>query len=343
MAQPSTSLSPSRLHPEASSLVKTHPLLVQELEPQQHQHHQHHQEHQHPLKQPQQPLPTTSTPPPHLPSHAAQRDHSDTSTAQKNHTHSIGVGPGHVPAPSSGGDCTTATTSTNGGSTVYTPVRNQPTSTTTSSPGPPVNGRIENGQNGTRYDGDGPLPTSPLMSNPQPPPGPPRQPASYPISTSYPTPGMPSGAQYAYPPQAVPPPDPYRSNPTALPSMRTLDHVQSHPQLSQHHHQHPHQHQHPIPLASHIGASIAPGHAMGYYNVAAHPYSMHTDPTGGMRFAIAPGLPPDPRIALSGGRHKKVPVHRDNSKFFIGDGFMLTVDFRLRFGRRSSGERKQGA
>ncbi|KAM7207136.1 hypothetical protein V8F20_002402 [Naviculisporaceae sp. PSN 640] len=302
MAQPSTSSSPSRPHPEAS------PSLVQEPQQQEQQQEQQHHQHQRPLKQPQQPLPGAPTPPPHLPSHAAQLEPSDTSTIQKDHRHFLGLGSGHVAASSSGKDGNTAPTGTYGGSTAHTPVRDQPTSTTTCSPGAPVNGRIDNGQDGTRYNGDGPLPTSPLMSNPQPPPGPPRQPVSYPISASYPTSGMPSGAQYAYPPQAVPPPDPYRSNPTALPSMRTLDHVQPHPQLSQHHPHHPHhqhQHQHTIPLASHMGASMGPGHAMGYYNVAAHPYSMHADPTGGMRFAIAPGLPPDPRIALSGGRHKK--------------------------------------
>ncbi|KAM7189516.1 hypothetical protein V8F33_009994 [Rhypophila sp. PSN 637] len=300
MAQPSTSSSPSRSHPEAPSRVKTLPLLVQERR-------QQHQQQKHPLpEQSQQPSTRAPTPPPHLPSHAAQRDPSDTSTAaEDNHTHSISRGPGHVPHTRSEEDLTTVPTSTNGGSTAYTPCRDQPASTTTSAAGPPVNGRIENGQNGTRYNGDGLLPTSPLMSNHQPPPGPPRQPVNYPMSTSYQTAGMPSAAQYAYPPQAVPPPDPYRPNPTSLPSMRTLDHVQSHQQLSQHHQPHPHQHQHPIPLASHMGASLAPGHAMGYYNVAAHPYGMHADPTGGMRFAIAPGLPPDPRIALSGGRHKK--------------------------------------
>lgn len=332
MAEPSTSSSPSRLYPEAHSPVKIHPLLVQEQQQQQQRKQQ-----QLPLfEQPQQLALKAPTSPPHLPSHAAQHDPSDTNTVQNNHAHFVTLSPGHDPDSSCEGDPTNiAPTSTNGGSTAYTRVKDQPTSATTSSSDPPVNGHIEDGQDGTRYNSDRPLPTSPPMSNNQPPPGPPRQPVSYPISTSYPTSGMPSGAQYAYPPQAVPPTDPYRPNPTALPSMRTLDHVQSHQQLPQHHphhphpHQHQHQHQHPIPLASHMGASMTPSHAMGYYNVAAHPYSMHPDPTGGMRFAIAPGLPPDPRIALSGGRHKKVPVHQDNSRYLSGDRLMLTDNFCL--------------
>lgn len=73
---------------------------------------------------------------------------------------------------------------------------------------------------------------------------------------------------------------------------------------------------------------MGPGPAMGYYNVPTHPYGMHADPTGAMRFSIAPGMPPDPRIAMSGGRHKKVPVHQDNSpnlKPYIAR--MLTIEF----------------
>ena len=52
----------------------------------------------------------------------------------------------------------------------------------------------------------------------------------------------------------------------------------------------------------------APAH-MGYYGV--HPSHMYglPDPNA-MRFALAPGMAHDPRIALSGGRHKKVPTHR---------------------------------
>ncbi|KAK0621711.1 hypothetical protein B0T17DRAFT_494325, partial [Bombardia bombarda] len=153
---------------------------------------------------------------------------------------------------------------------------------------------IQNGHSGTRSNGDEPLPSSPPMSNTQPPPGAPRQPVSYTSPTHYPSAGMSAAAQYAYPPQQVPSVDTYRPSPNALPSMRTLDHQQQQQQQ-----------QHAMSMGAHIagpmGSSPTP---MGYYGVHPHAYAMHPDPTG-MRFAIAPGLPPDPRIALSGGRHKK--------------------------------------
>ncbi|KAK0717883.1 hypothetical protein B0T26DRAFT_776982 [Lasiosphaeria miniovina] len=132
------------------------------------------------------------------------------------------------------------------------------------------------------------------MSNTQPPPGHPRQPMSYPRPSSYQPAGMPHAAHYAYPPQGLPPNDPYRPAPTSLPSMRTLDHQQQQQQQ-----------QHALPIASHMAGSMPPSQmAMGYYGVHPGAYTIHPDPNA-MRFAIAPGMSHDPRIALSGGRHKK--------------------------------------
>ncbi|KAK3365435.1 hypothetical protein B0H63DRAFT_388554 [Podospora didyma] len=152
---------------------------------------------------------------------------------------------------------------------------------------------LEAAQTGTRYhNGNTPLSTLSPMSNTQPPPGHPRQPMGYQNTSSYPPPGMPPVAHYAYPPQTVPQPDPYRPTPTALPSMRTLDHQQHHHQQQQ-------------VMAAHMAGPMASSPVpMGYYSVPPHAYSMHPDPNT-MRFALAPGLSQDPRIALSGGRHKK--------------------------------------
>lgn len=47
---------------------------------------------------------------------------------------------------------------------------------------------------------------------------------------------------------------------------------------------------------------MAPGPHMGYFSIQPQPY-MH-DPMG-MRYGLPPGLY-DPRMQLSGGRHKKV-------------------------------------
>lgn len=149
----------------------------------------------------------------------------------------------------------------------------------------------------TRYDSDTPLSTSPPMSNAQPPQGPPRQPVSYPSPTSYPPAGMAPATHYAFPPQPTPQADPYRQTPTALPSMRTLEHVPSQQQ---------HPPPHAIPMGAHLAGPLGPAPPMGYYGVPHPAYNIHTD-ANAMRFAIAPGMA-DPRIALSGGRHKKVPV-----------------------------------
>ncbi|KAK1759150.1 transcriptional regulatory protein moc3 [Echria macrotheca] len=131
------------------------------------------------------------------------------------------------------------------------------------------------------------------MSNAQPPQGPPRQPMGYQSPTPYPPAGM-APTHYAFPPQPGPPTDPYRQTPTALPSMRTLDHVPSQQQ---------HPQQHAIPMGAHMAGPLGPGAPMGYYPVPHPAYNIHADPNA-LRYTIAPGMA-DPRIALSGGRHKK--------------------------------------
>ncbi|KAK1780180.1 hypothetical protein QBC45DRAFT_324317 [Copromyces sp. CBS 386.78] len=135
------------------------------------------------------------------------------------------------------------------------------------------------------------------MSHPQQPPGPPtpRQTPTmnYPAPSPYPPAGMPPGAQYAYGAQAVAHVDPYRTNQTALPSMRSFDHAQQQQQ------QHP---QHQMPLPNHMTVSMAPNQ-MSYYAPMHPAYQMH--PSQGVVHYALTGLTPDPRIALSGGRHKK--------------------------------------
>ena len=141
------------------------------------------------------------------------------------------------------------------------------------------------------------VPSHPDMSNTQPPPGPARLPVTYASPAAYPPAGMPPVSQYMYPVA----PDPYRPNPTTLPSMRTLDHRQ--PQA---------QPQHGIPLGAHMAGPMTPAPApvhMGYYGVHPHSHMYGLPDPNAMRFALAPGLVHDPRIALSGGRHKKVPAH----------------------------------
>ncbi|KAK4244880.1 hypothetical protein C7999DRAFT_43510 [Corynascus novoguineensis] len=140
----------------------------------------------------------------------------------------------------------------------------------------------------------GPTLTSSDMSNTQPGPGPARQPVTYASPPAYPPTGMPPVSQYMYSTQSIAS-DPYRPSPTTLPSMRTLDHRQ--PQAQPHH---------GIPLAGHMATPTMPAPApahMGYYSVHPHMYGL-PDPNA-MRFAIPPGMAHDPRIALSGGRHKK--------------------------------------
>ncbi|KAL2176994.1 uncharacterized protein P884DRAFT_243757 [Thermothelomyces heterothallicus CBS 202.75] len=140
----------------------------------------------------------------------------------------------------------------------------------------------------------GPAPSPSDMSNTQPGPGPARQPVTYASPPPYPQAGMSPVSQYMYSTQSIPS-DPYRASPTTLPSMRTLDHRQPQTQA-----------QHGIPLGPHMAAPTMPAPApahMGYYGVHPHLYGL-PDPSA-MRFAIPPGMAHDPRIALSGGRHKK--------------------------------------
>ncbi|KAK3339027.1 hypothetical protein B0H65DRAFT_432601 [Neurospora tetraspora] len=150
-------------------------------------------------------------------------------------------------------------------------------------------------QIGAPHNGSAPRVLVPTpMSHPQQPPSPPtpRQTPTmnYPAPSPYPPAGMPPGAQYAYGAQAVAHVDPYRTNQTALPSMRTFDHVQQ---------QHP---QHQMPLPNHMTVSMAPNQ-MSYYAPMHPAYQMHPGQSV-VHYALT-GLTPDPRIALSGGRHKK--------------------------------------
>lgn len=122
--------------------------------------------------------------------------------------------------------------------------------------------------------------------------------------------------QYGYPPPGQPV-DQYRQSPTgppphslALPSMRSFDHQQQHPQNQQYPHQpqQPHAQHAPPQYAQHpqhhpMGSTMAPGPHMGYFTINQQPYGIH-DPMG-MRYGLPPGLY-DPRMQLSGGRHKKV-------------------------------------
>ncbi|KAK4198347.1 hypothetical protein QBC40DRAFT_308320 [Triangularia verruculosa] len=165
---------------------------------------------------------------------------------------------------------------------------------------------VRGGQYEARYSGDAPMLTASMMSNTQPLPGPPRQPVSYGSSMPYPSAGMPPSSHYPYPPQAVPPADPYRPTPTSLPSMRTLDHGHGHGHGHGQPQPPPQQHpQHGMALGGHMAAQMVPGPSgMGYHYLHPHVYGL-PDPSTGMRFAIPPGLAADPRIAMSGGRHKK--------------------------------------
>ncbi|KAK4227428.1 transcriptional regulatory protein moc3 [Podospora fimiseda] len=159
----------------------------------------------------------------------------------------------------------------------------------------------------TRYNGDAPLMSTSAMSNTHPPAGPPRQSVSYAGPMSYPSAGMAPASHYAYP-QPVPTShtDHYRPTPTALPSMRTLDHGHGHAHGQQQQQQQQPPQPHALAMGAHMGAPMAPAPTqaqMGYYNMHPHVYGL-PDPNA-LRFAIPQGLAADPRIAMSGGRHKK--------------------------------------
>ncbi|KAK5652060.1 hypothetical protein OQA88_10836 [Cercophora sp. LCS_1] len=217
---------------------------------------------------------------------------SDASTASgQSCTHPVGNGARHV---SGGGDDEGAS---NGGSTAFATAHPNSRAPIVA-PAEWLGEDAHITRQETRYDGDTPLLTSTPMSNAQPPHGPPRQQMGYPSPTAYPHAGLPPQAHY-YQPQPAPQ-DPYRQAPTALPSMRTLDHVPSQ-QQQQPQPQHPQQHA--MAMNVHMGGHMGPAPPMAYYAAPPHAYSIHPDPTA-MRFAIPPGMA-DPRIALSGGRHKK--------------------------------------
>lgn len=163
------------------------------------------------------------------------------------------------------------------------------------------------GTHGTRseaqHNRDALAPKPPDMSNPQPPPRPARQPMTYASSVSYPPAGVPSVSHYAYPPQTIQTADPYRPTPTTLPSMRTLDHGQ--PQA---------QPPHGLSLSAHMAAPMTPAPApvpMAYYAIHPHAHVYGLSDPNAMRFPLGPNMGHDPRIAMSGGRHKKVPTQRD--------------------------------
>ena len=297
MAQPSAP-NQSRPQPQPQPLSLATKLQLDPPPPSQQHHHRQDLPEQQQQQQQQQHYPSNHQPLPQGQSHSlTQIDENDANTGTERNKRNgddrelqIANGAGRLFGGVDEGATTksNARTSNQSGylaSTTITTANNYTTGLTTT------------GWNGTQeYSDNKSLLTSPSMSNTQaPPPGPPRQSVSYPSPTSYPPAGMPPGAQYAYPPQAVPPTDPYRPTPTALPSMRTLEHV-------------PSQQQHAMPLGHHMPGPMTSAPApMGYYGVPApHPYGMHPD-SNALRFMQSLG--PDPRIALSGGRHKKVPLH----------------------------------
>jgi hypothetical protein len=288
MAQPSES-SPSRPSPEHldSSSVELH---APPGTTQQKQHNQNPPHHNHHDEQQQQLAPQRGGSP--QPPYAASARTSESCT------HPVGNSARHV----SGGDEEGVL---DGGSAAASTHAHTGGHAPNTRPEEWLEGDLHTGRKETRYDGDSPLLASPPMSNTQQPQGP-RQQMGYPSPTSYPPAGMPPTTHYAYPPQPAPPPDPYRQAPTALPSMRTLDHVPSQQQ------QHAHQQQQHAMMNAHMGAPMAPAPQMGYYSVPPHAYGIHADPNA-MRFAMAPGMA-DPRIALSGGRHKKVPEIKRRTK-----------------------------
>lgn len=157
-----------------------------------------------------------------------------------------------------------------------------------------------NGENGAHNATETTSP-SPSMSNAHHQQGPHRQQVGYPSPTSFPSPGMPPTAQYAYPPQQGQHVDPYRASPTAvntsmaLPSMRTIDPHQSQQQA------------HNMAMgAAAMGAPMPTPGAPIYYNMPPHhPYAMHSADPNALRYPLPPNVA-DPRIAMSGGRHKKV-------------------------------------
>jgi hypothetical protein len=178
----------------------------------------------------------------------------------------------HAPQPTLSNPPPAATTSA-----AVPELSTTPTKTTT--PGPATTAATA--VNAHQQNGDDAPSKSPAMSNPQPPGGPPRQPMAYPTSTAYPPSVTMAGHQFAYPTAAATTQaDPYRpihtTNPVPLPSIRSMDHMQSQP----------------APLAP--GPSMAMGVPMmpGYY-VNPNPYGLPPDASGMGRYALPPN---DPRL-----------------------------------------------
>ncbi|PSR75991.1 hypothetical protein BD289DRAFT_447185, partial [Coniella lustricola] len=85
-------------------------------------------------------------------------------------------------------------------------------------------------------------------------------------------------------------------------------HVQHHPQQQpqqpppQHHHPgHYQPHMHHMPPGAPMGSTMAPAPHMSYFSIQPQPYALH-DPM--LRYNLSQGIY-DPRMQLSGGRHKK--------------------------------------
>ncbi|KAK4040259.1 hypothetical protein C8A01DRAFT_15835 [Parachaetomium inaequale] len=251
----------------------------QQPHPQQHDHHpqQQHRPHQQPQHHQPHPAPLGAQPP--------SAPHSSSSSSSSSVAHSTGTRARHSPGidneKTRADGVLPADASPNNLASIARPADPTPT--------------VHSAQSDAQHNGIAPGPAPSDMANTHPGPGPARQPVTYASPPAYPPAGMSPVSQYMYSTQSIPS-DPYRPSPTTLPSMRTLDHRQPQPQP-----------QHGIPLGAHMAGPTMPAPApahMGYYGV--HPSHMYglPDPNA-MRFALAPGMAHDPRIALSGGRHKK--------------------------------------
>ncbi|KAJ9143014.1 Transcriptional regulatory protein moc3 [Pleurostoma richardsiae] len=206
--------------------------------------------------------------------------------------------------PVTSSSATATSTSTRDPAATTTTIRTATTAVTSAR-----RSQLQNGsdQRASLNDGVTPASPSPPMSHhPSPPPPPPpiagpaRQHAypgaPYPSSTmpaqyAYPTPAAQTMDQYrtstvSAPPQPQPP---HPSNPLALPSMRSLDPLQQQQQ------------QQVMPMPVPIPGSNPHGLPVPYYGMPPQPYGIDHPMA---RFALPPNIY-DPRVQLSGGRHKK--------------------------------------
>ncbi|KAK4121623.1 hypothetical protein N657DRAFT_577165 [Parathielavia appendiculata] len=262
-----------RVQPNLDALIVR---VEQQEQRQQQQRHHHHQEPQQQLQQAQNQEKAQSPGLPHT---------NNTTPTIGSGTHSTEPERGHSPSTGDAKTRVEAILSADTGVNSYA-----------SAAAPAAHGAHDT-QSDTQHNGGAPGPGLPDMSNTHQASGPARHPVTYASPASYPPAGMPPVSPYLYSTQSIPS-DPYRPNPTTLPSMRTLDHRQPQTQPQQ-----------GIPLSAHMAGPVtpapAPAHMAAYYGVhpQSHMYGL-PDPNA-MRFALAPGLGHDPRIALSGGRHKK--------------------------------------